>query len=312
MSHSFRGPDPQPTSATDGLEIQYVPGPAEPAGSPAEVPAPRHRPFNGFLRLKDPIDLAGSRLGSFSLNLLIPLTPTTRAQQVAGFTTDLYHDVYRALQRQVQGVVGLEIAAFDDVKIPNEPPRSQIRATLRTARESQVTTLFRCYSTPSHIYVAADSYALGPLNWVSLLLRASLVAALLFVTTATMNIVSLAFCALVFVLLFGRAIRGVRLYGWDVGLRGAFHRSVIDSSFDRDDCLMYLKSLMPTVVKSVRESARRHDIDVSILDESLAALEVNYYTSYQNSGSGVMNVGGVMGNVTAGVNNRSESAGGAL
>jgi hypothetical protein len=274
------------------------------------MPAPRHRPFNGFLRLKDPIDLAGEWLGPFSLNLLIPLDPRTRPGQVTGFMASLYEDVYYAMRRRVSGVVGLEIAAFDDVKVSGEPPRNQIRATLRTARQSQVTTLFRCYATEHHLYVAADSYRLGPLNWVSLLFRLSIAGALLF-PLLPFVVVGWAIWALVFVLLFGRAIRGIRLYGWDIGLRGAFPRSAIDSSFDTDDCLMYLKALMPTVVKAIRSSAETHGIDVSALASPLSALEVNYTISnYTNSGNGVMNVGGLISNVVAGRGNRTDGIGG--
>jgi hypothetical protein len=315
VSDRFWAPDPHSSIAADRLEVHVEPsaGPAglPPAATPASgLPTPRHRPFNGFLRLKDPIDLAGVWLSAFSLNLLIPLDPRTRPEQVTGFIASLYQDVYHAMRQRVAGVVDLEIAAFDDVKVSREPPRNQIRATLRTARQSQVTTLFRCYATEHHLYVAADSYRLGPLNWVSLLFRLSIAGALLFVLLPFV-VVGWVIWALVFVLLFGRAIRGIRLYGWDVGLRGAFPRSAIDSSFDTDDCLMYLKALMPTVVRAIRSSAETYGIDVSALDGPLSALEVKYFvTNYTNSGNGVMNLGGVIGEVVAGQGNRTGGTGG--
>ncbi len=278
------------------------------------LPQPRRRPFNGFLLPKDPIDLVGVPLRAFDLNLLVPLEPETRPDQVNAFTRDLYVGVYHAMREGSLGSVEAEVADFDDIKVPGESARRQIRAVLSTSRRSRVTTLFRSYHNATQVYIAMDSFLLGALNWTALLVRTALAVAWIAFALTVMQALPVTFIVMapltlaVLVVLFARAIRGMRMYGLQLGLRGAFPKSVVASSFDSDDCLMFLKGLMPTTVRLIRDAAESNDIDIAFLEGPLVALEARYsVTTYANNGNGVMNVGGVMGDVVAGAGNTSSN-----
>ncbi|MDQ1294240.1 MAG: hypothetical protein QG608_2123 [Actinomycetota bacterium] len=259
--------------------------------------------FNGPLQPRDPADLLGIRLDGFALNYVQPLPSALvpRAEQ-------LRSDIYLRLRQNLTQAPGARLNSlsvdYSDEKVRYEESRRYIRVQMRTVRDTQVTTLFRCYTAGPYLYVAADSYRLGGLRISALVLRL-LVTLMLFVWALPAAIFtfgsSLVFFAVFFWWSWRTVVRGAMSGRTADALRSVFPKTAKESSFDLDDILIYLKTLMPSITASFRESCAHHGVDLTSIDEAI--VELNKKISSTEPATVINNYGSIKGSIFGGSRN---------
>ena len=68
-----------------------------------------------------------------------------------------------------------------------------------------------------------------------------------------------------------------------LALRQAFSRIPNDATFNLDDMFMFFKSVLPTIIYSVRDVFKDHDIPIKTLDDFIA--QVNNINNINNYAS---------------------------
>jgi hypothetical protein len=78
-----------------------------------------------------------------------------------------------------------------------------------------------------------------------------------------------------------------------LGLRQSFNQILNVRSFNIDDILMTLKSVLPLILSSIREVFEKHDLPVKSLDEFAATIQtINNIQNVYGSGNAVAGAGG--------------------
>ena len=153
--------------------------------------------------------------------------------------------------------------------------------------------------------MAADSYRLGRINVFAVGVRAFLSLLALLVTVRTtfdfFLLGWLAFAGLMWVF-WGDVARAASHAGISNALRARYPRPMVNSSFDLDDSLMFLK-LLPLVLQVLKDVGPRYGVDLSSTEELLRELGkkvTGQTTTVNNSGSmsGVA-IGGARNTVSA-------------
>lgn len=100
------------------------------------------------------------------------------------------------------------------------------------------------------------------------------------------------FVALVF--LWRDTIKNLRQEGNPIlALRQSFNKILNTRSFNIDDILMTVKSVLPLILSSVREVFEKHDISVKSLDEFVATIQtINNIQNIYGTGNAVAGTGG--------------------
>ena len=259
------------------------------------------RQFNEFFDIKDPTEFLGRRIDSFQINVNHRLPPLHADDQV-----ELQRRVYARVEQlaagRTIGDIDRRVVDYSDAKHPAEPARRYIEFRRSTVRETQVTTMFRCFVNGDNLYVAADSYVLGGLRWTHLLAR--LFMSLLVVwqmldrASAGWMLVGLA----VLLWLWWDTGRAARRDGLATALRWRFPKPIVNSSFDLDDALMFLKALLPMVTQALRDTFASAGLEEDSLMTTLRAIEQKV------SGQGIsLHAGGdvsIVGSLVAGDGNR--------
>ncbi|HSK95022.1 MAG TPA: hypothetical protein VK891_00255, partial [Euzebyales bacterium] len=197
------------------------------------------RQFNDFFDIKDPTEFLGRRIDGFQINLNHRLPPLHVDDQ-AELQRRVYARVEQLAAERTIGDVGRRVIDYSDARHPAEAARRYIEFRRSTVRETQVTTMFRCFLNGDNLYVAADSYVLGGLRWTHLLAR--LLVSLLVVwqmierSSPLWLLVGLA----VILWLWWDTARAARREGLANALRWRFPKPIANSSFDLDDALMFL------------------------------------------------------------------------
>ncbi len=255
----------------------------ERAGQPLDVPAAHAkvqpesqvplRTFNETMAPKDPADFLGTWLAAFAVNFVLPIPE--HALQYAGNLRDaIYEETFRRLSSGEIGRVDHEVVDYSDSKVPAEPARRYIRVRLRTPRDNQVTTLFRCFVSGVNLYVAIDSYRLGRVSVTAVAWRACVsFAAFIFAAVNTNRLSAVVLWPLFGALIWwfwGDVLRAARHGGLSEGLRSKYPKSFVRSSFDLDDSYMFLKAELPLIMQVLREVGPRYGLDLTTWEETIA------------------------------------------
>jgi hypothetical protein len=249
-------------------------------------------PFNGWASAKDPAEFLGPELYQFEINLMFDLPPGAQ-ERAWELRDEVYGRVYSAIAAGVVGRTSASVVDYVDSKVPGEGPRRYIKAQMVTARDNQITTLFRCYPVGPRLYIAADSYRLGRVDVRAVVLRVAYsVLAFGLALASTPFLFFLGWPLFVFLLwfLWGRTIRASAGGDLAMGLRATFTRPLRNSSFDTDDTLIFLKSLGPTIFDALRSLGPRFGYDMSSTEELLHQMQDKLnMTTINVSNSGSMN-----------------------
>lgn len=266
-------------------------------------PADVREAFNGTLMPRDPAELLGTRLDGFALNFVQPLP-----ESLASCSEQLRADTYQQLHQNLTQAPGARLNSlnvdYSDEKVRHEEPRRYIRVQMRTLRDTQVTTLFRCYAAGPYLYMATDSYRLGRLGISSLVFRI-LITLVLFLWALPTALFTFGGSLVLFALFlwwaWGTVLRGAMSGRIDDALRTAFPRAVKDSSFDVDDILIYLKTLLPSITAAFRESCAQHGVDMTTVDEAI--LDLNKKVLSAEPSMIIKNYGSIAGSIFGGARN---------
>ena len=230
--------------------------------------------FNQTWAAKDPAEFLGRYLAEFAVNFTIRLPAEARSRG-ARLREAIYTETEQRLFAGEVGPVSHAVIDYSDSKVQSEPPRRYIRVQLNTARDSQVTTLFRCFVSGAHLYVAADSYRLGRINVPAVVIRGIVSVIAFFFAASTTLILGplgwLGMFALVW-FLWGDVLRAARHGGLSNGLRTVYPRPFAYSSFDIDDSFMFLKALLPMIIQVLKDVAPRHGLDLKSMEDLLEDL----------------------------------------
>lgn len=247
--------------------------------------------FNqSFFDVHDPADLVGVRQSQFSISQIYELDQ----QRSEAICEELYLHVYEKLKDGAVGRISLQhLDYLDYQRQKEEPARKYIVIERETNRGTKMNVLIRFLTIGNNLYVAVDSYVIGTLDIIGLVVRIILtVIPLGFVTfylsmvawissisyrrDSSLSDASSIFCCLAPVLLFViflwvDVVRAYRQHGnLNLALRQNLNVIRESQSFDRDDVLMFFKSSLPLVIVSVKEVLENNKLPVVTLDNFVA------------------------------------------
>ena len=284
------------------------------------------RVFNrGFFDRADPVDGLGMPLLPFSLYQVYEVGDEKRIEEIC---KELYQRVIERLQRGDLGEdIGWEIVDYQDAKQRDkEPPRRYIVVCRETKRGSRITVLARFLSYGRNLYLGVDSFVLGSLNVWSVVWR--MVVTLLplsgIATQMIMSLVPLVFARRIgdMGLIFSHTVLGlvanslcclfpwlavmlpllwagvIRNYRQDhnllLALRQSYNRAISGHSFNVDDILMTLKSILPLILYSAKDVFEESGLSVQSLDRFVEnVMTVNNIQYVYGSYNAVVGVGGI-------------------
>src|SRR5262249_54541138 len=90
----------------------------------------------------------------------------------------------------------------------------------------------------------------------------------------------------------------------DLLIRKKYNKTFNLGTFNIDDILMFYKSVVPMILRSMQDVFRHNNIDVDVLEKYIQ--NINYVTSITNSGGGIFNA---INSVIGGNGNRTISTG---
>lgn len=275
--------------------------------------------FNrGFLDIHDPTDFAGIGQPGFS----IAHTYMVDKQQLPLICDELYAHVLDKLQAEAVGKVTLRTTDYLDGRHQNrEQPRKYIVVEHNTNRGTRSSIFIRFLPFGDNLYVAVDSYVLGSINWLSVLVRALITLVPVFIIFAYLSITAAmysltaqfnqygqrqssglgagffcCFVPLVFflLLLWIDVFRAFKQHGnVTLALRQNFSHAPNDQSFNVDDVLMFFKSALPLVIFSVRDVFETYDLPLHTLDDFVA--NVNNVVNISSGGGPLAVVRSIIG-----------------
>lgn len=287
----------------------------------ASVPTlPTVKVFNqGFFDFRDPTDFAGIRQPRFS----IAHTYTADKTQLPQICNELYTHVLSRLKDESIGKVSVETTDYlDSRQQGKEGPRRYLVVESETNRGTRLSIFIRFLPFGDNLYVGVDSYVLGSLDWIGLIIRVLITLVPLFIIFFYFSVVSLIslsgqfrqgetggsglglFCCIVpaisiVLLLWIDVFRAFKRHGdLYLALRQNFNNVPSDHSFNIDDILMFFKSSLPLVIFSVQDVLQKHDLPIKTLDDFVA--NINNVVNI-SSGGGILSI---IGSVIGGRNNR--------
>lgn len=291
--------------------------------------------FNrGIFDRNDPAEAIGVNLPGFSLYHLYSDIEADKAKDIC---QEVYSRVLAALKTQTpEHAKSVKIKYADYQHKDEEGPRDYIVVTRETPRGTRATILVRCLSYGNNVYLGIDSYLLGSLDKIALLRRvlyslvpfAFLLCPLLFVipsilvsamagpfaqqSSLTDSLQPIGICAvpiLIFALFFWTdVIRGLSQHGNLVlALRESFNNIPDTETFNLDDVFMFLKSVLPIILFSVRDVFQENGLDIKTLDNFISTVNnINNISQTFNNFAPNAGVQGPVGGTTT-VSSRSST-----
>ncbi|MFB9375704.1 hypothetical protein ACFFKU_17690 [Kineococcus gynurae] len=265
------------------------------------LPSVHSAQINSPFGARDPFDFLGPQIYSFSQSWLIPLQAGGRGR---GYDLEaaLFSVIVERLHREDLSTGSTcRVIEYTDVSNLNSKRRNYLEITRTTERSTIVTSLLRCrpYGDDS-VYLALDSFALGPTARGRVALRAAATLLPLFVA------LSVGPPAFDLIMWLAALILGTRFFAGVVraklsgrgatAWRAAFPAGLSSSSFDLDDTSAHLKHTVPLIMQALERLAPTFHLDTRTVHDLLTEMvsKVRGTTiNVNNSGklSGV-NIGG--------------------
>lgn len=253
--------------------------------------------------LNAPTDGAGIELPSFSLYQTY-YVDRSKLQQVC---QKLYDRVFTEVKKGSLGNAKARLLTYSK----NNDKRTYIVVTRDTIYQTRTTIFIRFLSYGDNLYIGLDTYVIGKLNWVALILTI-LWKFLVFIIILIANkgvepyvfnylnwsefIIKNIWDLFIYIIIFaGVFFPGIKLikriiYERNIGLalRQEFPGIIGLGPFDTDDIMMFAKSTLHTAVISVRHVFKEEGLPVESLD--LFAENINNITI--STGGGLLNMAG--------------------
>lgn len=291
----------------------------------------QQRLFNrGILDKEDPTEGIGSLILPFSF---YHVYDDISNEEISRVCDELYTNVAAKLREGSLGNdIKYQIVNFQDAKQRSgEKPRKYIVITRETNRKTRITIHARFLPYGKKLYVGVDSYVLGSLDiWqVVWRLLVTLLPLACIVPSIGMNMLSIPFAGIMgnsYTNDFASAISGslssilgsvcccllpwmivtipifwIKVYrnyqqenDISLAVRQSYNRIISGQSFNTDDVLMTLKSVLPLILYSIRDVFEENDIPVRTLDAFVETIKtVNNIQNVYGSYNAVAGQGGV-------------------
>lgn len=231
----------------------------------------KRQTFNRPLDISDPSEFLGTILSGFSISLTYPLTASQR-DLIPKIQQEIYEKVVSKLEQESLGNTKYYVIDYEDFKVKNEVSRRYLKIEYSTARNTLITGLIRCLAHGDNLYIAFDPYILGDLNTNALVIQIVIALIGLYIGTIFPPILLLVFAYLFlnWIDVF-RAIKQKQDFMY--GLRCRFNKSSDLGSFNTDDTLMFLKSAIPMITSSVKETFEENGIPLQGIKDLLSGIE---------------------------------------
>lgn len=248
-----------------------------------------------FFDKVDPAQNLGTHFPAFSI---FHLYSDIDYQKTLSVCKSVYERILNRVCENVPKDVKVELISFADQKLEkSEGVRDYIVITRMTARKTRSTIIVRCLPYGRNVYLALDSYALGTVSVQRLLFRIyiSIIPFILLLCpllcaltgfiqsivsqnsdTASSAVLSLILPSVIcsipviatIIFIWLDLIRSSFYYmNISLALREVFGDFSENESFNADDVFMFLKSVLPIVIESIRQVFEENNIDVKTLDE---------------------------------------------
>lgn len=282
-----------------------------------------------FFDRQDPTEGIGEIIIPFSFSNIYD--EVDKDSKLSEICAELYEKVLAKLKSGDLGKdIECEIYDYKDSKQGGkESARRYLTITRETNRKTRITILARFLPYGNKLYVGVDSFVLGDTNWQKIIGTIALTAlpfscyaltilpALIQSMMASLNpfgggqggssigqafllILQYTCCCIfpwiIFALMFWwlNSIRNFRHEGnLLLALRQSFNQILNSRSFNIDDVLMTLKSVLPLILSSIREVFEKHGLSVKSLDEFAATIQtINNIQNVYGTGNAVAGAGG--------------------
>ncbi|AFY41843.1 hypothetical protein [Nostoc sp. PCC 7107] len=267
----------------------------------------------GFFDREDPQELRGYYLGNFSISLNQTVALDDQ-HKLINIRQDLYEEICRRLNEfkntdaYLADKLYFKMVRYTDYKYQgSDRDRLYIEIVLDTLRGTKISTICRFFIHGNNLYIAADSYALGKLNICGLIIQ-----------TIFLFILLTSLPALLALFIIPGIIAGLYLYStWIKFIRALFQRESFvyalrinfprplrSNFFDLDDCFMFLKSILPMIIESLRKVLEQHELLDKTMEQYLNEISKNIsgQTINVNTGGGNI-IGAILGGGNNTVNN---------
>lgn len=258
------------------------------------------RAFNrGFLDRSDPLEDKGATLPGFNFAASYPVQ---RDKQ-----SNLIHKLHANAYAHVRGgeiPADVNVVDFhDDRTRSREEPRRYLVIEAETIRSTRVSVYTTFLTYGDNLYVALDTFILPPLSVLRALVAGIVTVLVLAVASLGGGILGFLLWGALVAWFFRDVVRSLSQGDRpELALRKKFPKSPKYSTFDTDDVLVFFKSSVPLVLRSIQEVFEDADIPVDVLERAIQ--NVNFVNTI-NTGGGMFNA---VNSVLAGVGNRVGSA----
>lgn len=277
--------------------------------------------------IRDPLEFAGIRQNRFCISF----TYEVGKKMLPQICDELYSEVVKRAQEESVSKVSIEVNDYLDASQQGkEQPRRYIVISRETNRSTRCGIFVRFLPFGDHLYIGVDSYVLGAIDWIALVVRLILTLIPLFILFSYLSFVNFInsfsspfssspfssrsssgldaglFCCFIplllfVVLLWVDTIKAFRQHGnlW-LALRQSASLLPSGHSFDVDDTLMFFKSALPLIIFSVRAVLQKYNIPIKSIDDTIIQNINNTVTI--SSGGGILSI---VGSIIGGNNNRA-------
>jgi len=282
-----------------------------------------------FFDRQDPTEGIGELIIPFSFSSIYD--EVDKDSKLSEICVELYEKVLEKLRSGDLGKdIQFEIFDYKDAKQSGkESARRYLTITRETNRKTKITILARFLPYGNKLYVGVDSFVLGNTNWLKFIgtIALTLLPFICYIFTIMptiienmvanfnpfgggsqngsigqtfMLILQYTCCCIFPWIIFAvgflwlNTIRNFRHEGnLLLGLRQSFNQILNSRSFNIDDVLMTLKSVLPLILGSVIEVFEKHGLPVKSLDEFAATIQtINNIQNVYGSGNAVAGAGG--------------------
>ncbi|MBW4635288.1 MAG: FHA domain-containing protein [Iphinoe sp. HA4291-MV1] len=267
----------------------------------------------GFFDREHPEELRGYFLRGFSIsnNQDVDWENQSKLTQVRH---DLYEEIYKTLvdfkkhDSYLEEKLYFRIVKYIDYKYQiSDRERLYIEIVLDTIRNTKISTLCRFFINGNNLYIAADSYALGRLKKRNLIFQTIILLILipslpgLFAFFIVPGIIALWYLYSVWIKFIRTLFQGESFM---YALRINFQNKISNNSFDLDDTSIFLKSLFPLIIESLKKILKKHNMLSKQLEEYLEEISKNIggqTINIDTGGGGIF--GSIFGSANSKVNN---------
>jgi hypothetical protein len=281
-----------------------------------------------FFDRQDPTEGVGGIIIPFSFSHIYD--DVDKESKLTEICAELYEKVLAKLKSGDLGKdIYFEVTDYKDAKQGGrESARKYLMITRETNRKTKITILARFLPYGNKLFVGVDSFVLGDTNWQKIIgvIALTLLPFSCYIFTfipamiqsifssfnsyggyqnnsigqTFLGILGYTFCCsipwAIFAVMFLwlRTIRNSRHEGnIFLGLRQSFYQMSNSRSFNTDDVLMTLKSVLPLILSSIIEVFGKYGLSVNSLDEFATTIQtINNIQNVYGTGNAVAGAGG--------------------